>query len=189
MPSQKVISSDTTSISDGPYRKSQYEFAEITVRFLCGDSPVAEPEHATAKIKVISRNCTAVRHSKRLRQVKEHGERRKITVTKLTTIKDIKMMVGQQMIFNLELMRPPSYKASSAFPQSAKSCITRVWNWTTAPRQSAHWASSPMTASIFGRRPKMRTNSTLRPMRGAGRERKGMVSVERCWEETLLVGS
>lgn len=77
-------------------RKRDWESTDITIRFGKGTKPDAGGDS-------ISRDpapkMSGARQSKRLRQVKQDGERRKVTISKSTTVKDIKIML--QKIFNI----------------------------------------------------------------------------------------
>jgi len=57
--------------------------------------------NATSKIKAVVTygRSNGVRQSKRLRPIKEDGKRRHITVSKSTTVKDIKIMVQEEFSF------------------------------------------------------------------------------------------
>ncbi|KAL1744566.1 hypothetical protein HDZ31DRAFT_38456 [Schizophyllum fasciatum] len=68
-------------------RKSDWESTEITIRM--GDPDKAKP--------TTTKKTNGSRQSKRLRSVKEHGERRKITVTKQSSVKDIKVMIYDEL--------------------------------------------------------------------------------------------
>ncbi|KAK0210866.1 hypothetical protein DFS33DRAFT_1252154 [Desarmillaria ectypa] len=77
-------------------RKRDWESTDITIRFgketkldEGGDSISRDP----------APKMFGSRQSKRLRQVRQHGERRKVTISKSTTVKDIKVML--QKIFNI----------------------------------------------------------------------------------------
>jgi hypothetical protein len=72
-------------------RKSEYDVAEVTVLVLCsGDKSGAVDEAAGGPT---SRKTAGPRQSKRLRQKKDHRERRQLMITKLMTVKDIKVAV------------------------------------------------------------------------------------------------
>ncbi|SJL00507.1 uncharacterized protein ARMOST_03820 [Armillaria ostoyae] len=77
-------------------RKRDWESTDITIRFGKGTKPDAGGDS-------ISRDPApkmfGARQSKRLRQVKQDGERRKVTISKTTTVKDIKVML--QKIFSI----------------------------------------------------------------------------------------
>lgn len=87
-------------------RRSNYEFADITVRLLSGKNAnkdimtqenrphrseeSAHPHQATYS----SHRTFGTRQSKRIRESKDTVEKRRITVSKSTTVKDIKVMVS-----------------------------------------------------------------------------------------------
>ncbi|KAF8637340.1 hypothetical protein AX17_002841 [Amanita inopinata Kibby_2008] len=71
-------------------RKTNWEKAEITIQ-LYDPHKQADARHGAHEINLSSRK--AVRQSKRLRQRKQNGERRRITVSKSTTIKEIKVQI------------------------------------------------------------------------------------------------
>ena len=77
-----------TKISDFTTRKTEWDTADIVIRHI-------DP-NATSKNKptVTYGRANGSRQSKRLRPIKEDGKRRHITVTKSTTVKEIKIMVG-----------------------------------------------------------------------------------------------
>ncbi|TRM62650.1 hypothetical protein BD626DRAFT_548499 [Schizophyllum amplum] len=67
--------------------KSDWQSTEITIRQ--GDPDKAKP--------TTTQKTGGSRQSKRLRSVKEHGERRKMTVTKSMTVKELKIMIDEEM--------------------------------------------------------------------------------------------
>ncbi|KAG7447960.1 cysteine proteinase [Guyanagaster necrorhizus] len=77
-------------------RKRDWESTDITIRFGKGSKPDAGGDSISQDP---APKMSGARQSKRLRQVKEHGERRKVTISKSTTVKDIKVML--QKIFNI----------------------------------------------------------------------------------------
>ncbi|PPQ64679.1 hypothetical protein CVT26_002769 [Gymnopilus dilepis] len=77
-------------------RKIEWDTAEIVIRFCRPESSgftrtQSPPKH----VKIYDRN-NATRQSRRLRENKGHGQRRKITVTKATTVKDIKIQASEE---------------------------------------------------------------------------------------------
>jgi hypothetical protein len=80
---------------------------DITIRIGGpGDALPSQDNSSSLAIVQTSRKATGSRHSKRLRQVKEHGERRRLTVSKITTVKEIKVTVSH--VCNKELTSEPS---------------------------------------------------------------------------------
>jgi len=82
-------------------RKSDYDTTNITVRILrVHDSmkpgPTAPNDNKTA-LTCLPRNVGATRQSKRLRQVKEQGEKRKLCISRHTTVKDIKVALHDEL--------------------------------------------------------------------------------------------
>ncbi|KAF4614469.1 hypothetical protein D9613_002689 [Agrocybe pediades] len=77
--------------------KREWQSAEIFLR-LCGPgSEGSTKDVVQAKSsQTYSRLNGGARQSKRLRQMKNHGERRKIEITKSTTVKDIKIMASKE---------------------------------------------------------------------------------------------
>ena len=74
-------------------RRNEWDTTDIIIRF---SGPKGSPDSKTTPnkpIKTYSRT-NGSRQSRRLRQVKEHGERRRINVQKSTTVKDMKIMVS-----------------------------------------------------------------------------------------------
>ena len=83
---------------------------EITVRVLGPGDPTPTPETYNEEpiqavkpgppvqttLLTYSKRCNTEgsRKSKRIRQVREHGKRRKFTITKSMTVKDLKVMVS-----------------------------------------------------------------------------------------------
>jgi hypothetical protein len=81
-------------------RKSEWDSTDIIIRFSAPKGSSDFKPGPNKPIKTYSRTNGA-RQSRRLRQVKEHGERRRINVTKLTTVKDMKIMVSFVFFFKL----------------------------------------------------------------------------------------
>lgn len=74
-------------------RKNEWDTTDIIIRF---SGPKGSSDSKTTPnkpIKTYSRT-NGSRQSRRLRQIKEHGERRRINVQKSTTVKDMKIMVS-----------------------------------------------------------------------------------------------
>ena len=80
------MSSDLDAVR---YRKNEWDSTDIIIRL---SGPKGSSDSKTAPIKTYSRT-NGSRQSRRLRQIKEHGERRRINVQKSTTVKDMKIMV------------------------------------------------------------------------------------------------
>jgi ubiquitin carboxyl-terminal hydrolase 48 len=92
-------------ISPFPQRRSNYEFADITVRLLSGKNAhkdMMTQENTTHKSEESahppqtygSHRTFGTRQSKRIRESKDTVEKKCITVSKSTTVKDIKVMVS-----------------------------------------------------------------------------------------------
>jgi len=93
MPRNKVSHDellDTLHLCEGS-RKTDWETAEITIRRGKG-SPSKEESKAVS-------TSNGARQSKRLRGTKKTGERRKILITKVMTVKDIKVLVNHFAFF------------------------------------------------------------------------------------------
>jgi ubiquitin carboxyl-terminal hydrolase 48 len=73
-------------------RKSEWETADILIH-LCGPEGQASTQPKAAPVYTY---VSGARQSKRLRQIKDHGERRRITVAKSTTVRDIKVMANEE---------------------------------------------------------------------------------------------
>ncbi|KAJ8496755.1 hypothetical protein ONZ45_g12333 [Pleurotus djamor] len=73
-------------------RQSTWESTEITIRILRTEEEKAKPDIVT-----YGSLQTGARQSKRLRQVKESGEKRRLNITKQSTVKDIKVMIQSQL--------------------------------------------------------------------------------------------
>ncbi|RDB21476.1 Ubiquitin carboxyl-terminal hydrolase 48 [Hypsizygus marmoreus] len=74
-------------------RKTDWTSADITIR-LAGQ-PKKEKESKTTSLLTYS--TSGARQSKRLRQIKELGEKRRLTISKSTTVKQIKIMVQDEL--------------------------------------------------------------------------------------------
>ncbi len=84
---------------------------EITVRVLGPGDPVPTPQTyieelpqpvqqgQTTLTTYSKRQTEGSRKSKRIRQVREYGKRRKISITKAMSVKDLKIMVGSDSLF------------------------------------------------------------------------------------------
>ncbi|KAI0934305.1 hypothetical protein AcV5_006190 [Taiwanofungus camphoratus] len=104
-------------------RKSTFEVTEITVRILGpNDASLAadsgnsvqqarHPSDTPALLTYGSRNTGGLRQSNRIRQVKEQDKRRRVTITKTMTVKDLKIMfqdefdiptISQRLFYNGE---------------------------------------------------------------------------------------
>ncbi|KAF8911983.1 hypothetical protein CPB84DRAFT_1760942 [Gymnopilus junonius] len=77
-------------------RKSEWETADIVIRLCLPEG--SKPFNSQSPLKSTKGHSrsNATRQSKRLRQVKEHGQRRRITVSKSTTVKEIKIMASEE---------------------------------------------------------------------------------------------
>ncbi|KAH9934725.1 cysteine proteinase [Fomitopsis serialis] len=93
-------------------RKSTFDVTELTIRILGRGAPTPTPETyseemtagrvaETAKPSTLitygSRKAPALRQSSRIRQVKEHGKRRRVTVTSAMSVKDLKVMLQDEL--------------------------------------------------------------------------------------------
>ncbi|KAF5389843.1 hypothetical protein D9757_003699 [Collybiopsis confluens] len=78
-------------------RLSNWEMAEITVRVHAAGSgnSKTEPDENTRK-KMMTYGKGSARQSKRLRNKRENGEKRRLAVTKLMTVKDVKVVLQEQ---------------------------------------------------------------------------------------------
>ncbi|KAI0780996.1 cysteine proteinase, partial [Trametes elegans] len=86
-------------------RRTSFDMTDLTIRVLGSNDPTPTPEtyseepvQATKPVQTTlltysKRQNEGQRKSKRIRQVREHGKRRKITITKAMTVKDLKVMV------------------------------------------------------------------------------------------------
>ncbi|KAF8077825.1 hypothetical protein FPV67DRAFT_1557276 [Lyophyllum atratum] len=74
-------------------RKTEWTSAEIIIR-TGGTKPKHEKD---SKKSLITYSKTGPRQSRRLRQLKEHGEKRRLTISKSTTVKEIKVMVQEEL--------------------------------------------------------------------------------------------
>ncbi|KAL0946674.1 hypothetical protein HGRIS_012863 [Hohenbuehelia grisea] len=79
-------------------RRTVWDTTEITIRI---SRPQHEEKTSPAEVQkplvTYSARATGARQSKRLRQVKEHGEKRKFLITKTMTVKDIKVAIQAEM--------------------------------------------------------------------------------------------
>lgn len=90
LPIRKVSGTSVTphSSAETPdIRKTNWTTAEIVIEFFNPD------EKTAAKRKPPNPSRKNARYSRRLRRLKQHGERRRITVSKDTTVKEIKIKV------------------------------------------------------------------------------------------------
>ncbi|KAF5380840.1 hypothetical protein D9615_004069 [Tricholomella constricta] len=75
--------------------KSDWTSAEIIIR-MGGAKPKLKPENDSKKgLQTYSK--AGARQSKRLRQIKELGEKRRLTISKSTTVKEIKVMIQEEL--------------------------------------------------------------------------------------------
>jgi hypothetical protein len=79
-------------------RKSEFDIAEITVRLLSDEPTPSGPVPSPSWPPPIKQRIMVKRQSKRLRRPKERGERRRLNITKCTTVKEIKVAVGYQSL-------------------------------------------------------------------------------------------
>lgn len=102
-----------------PTRKSDWITTDITLRLLKTRGSQKDQEIQDTLVTYTHR-ANGARQSKRLRQTKSQEERRKITVKKSTTVKDIKIMV-------LTLVCPCTSGHSKSFPRRTKSSPYRLF--------------------------------------------------------------
>jgi hypothetical protein len=98
-------------------RKTQWVTTDIIVQLLRGRK--SETSTNRQPIAIYS-NKNRTRHSKRLRQAHEN-EKRRLAVTKKTTIKDIKVKVSADTLlsdFELTSASNDRFKKNSIYPQS-----------------------------------------------------------------------
>ncbi|KAJ3545017.1 hypothetical protein NM688_g5677 [Phlebia brevispora] len=89
-------------------RKTSFDVTELTVRLLRAEDPIPTPEtynknlpqkqqqYQTTLTTYGSRTVGNLRQSKRIRQVGAFGRRKKVAVTRTTTIKDLKIKIHAQ---------------------------------------------------------------------------------------------
>ncbi|TFY64882.1 hypothetical protein EVJ58_g2344 [Rhodofomes roseus] len=93
-------------------RKSTFDVTEITIRILRPDAPTPSPETyseeptagrvaETTKLSTLvtygSRKNGALRQSSRIRQVKEQGKRRRVTITSAMSVKELKISLQEEL--------------------------------------------------------------------------------------------
>ncbi|CDO68332.1 hypothetical protein BN946_scf184799.g59 [Trametes cinnabarina] len=90
-------------------RRTSFDMTEITIRILRPNDPIPtaqtyseEPLQPTKPLQTTlltysKRHNEGHRKSKRIRQVKEYGKRRKITITKAMSVKDLKVMLNDEL--------------------------------------------------------------------------------------------
>ncbi|KAI0374832.1 cysteine proteinase [Pilatotrama ljubarskyi] len=90
-------------------RRTSFDMTEITIRVLGPKDPIPtadsyseEPLQPTKPVQTTlltysKRQNEGYRKSRRIRQVKEYGKRRKITITKAMTVKDLKVMLNDEL--------------------------------------------------------------------------------------------
>ncbi|KAF8798163.1 cysteine proteinase [Phlegmacium glaucopus] len=78
-------------------RKSEWDSTDIIIRF---SGPKGASDSKTRPNKAITTysRTNGARQSRRLRQIKEYGERRRINVGKSTTVKEMKIMVNEEFL-------------------------------------------------------------------------------------------
>jgi len=110
-------SSASEQVAHYSTRKTNWETTDIIVRLSDGDNTSKEDR----KPATYSRKNGA-RQSKRLRQVRENGEKRRLTITRSMSVKEIKIMVSIYSMFPIPFSNPHyrSCKKSLASRQSAK---------------------------------------------------------------------
>lgn len=116
-------------------RKRDWESTDITIRFGKGTKPDAGGDS-------ISRDpapkMSGARQSKRLRQVKQDGERRKVTISKSTTVKDIKIMVRRFLHLTTVVSMEYSCRRYSIFRPYVNASFILDKNWRTTQRRQHH---------------------------------------------------
>ncbi|KAI0831247.1 cysteine proteinase [Trametes gibbosa] len=90
-------------------RRTSFDMTEITVRVLGSTDPIPtaetyteEPMQPTKQVQTTlltysKKKSEGYRKSKRIRQVRAYGKRRKITITKAMTVKDLKVMLSDEL--------------------------------------------------------------------------------------------
>ncbi|KAI0670438.1 cysteine proteinase [Trametes maxima] len=93
-------------------RRTTFDMTEITIRVLGPNDPAPTPQTyneepaqpakpaqstQTTLLTYSKRQTEGYRKSRRIRQVREHGKRRKVTITKATTVKDLKVMLDGEL--------------------------------------------------------------------------------------------
>ncbi|KAI0362032.1 cysteine proteinase [Trametes cingulata] len=90
-------------------RRTSFDMTEITIRVLGPKDPIRtadsyseEPLQPTKPVQTTlltysKRQNEGYRKSRRIRQAKEYGKRRKITITKAMTVKDLKVMLNDEL--------------------------------------------------------------------------------------------
>lgn len=139
------------------FRKTEWDSTDITVR-LCGKGPSIGPS------TYVSRNGAGSRQSKRLRQVQQHGEKRKIPIKKSTTVVEIKTEVN--ILPGFEFTAHTSFiscKNYLTFISSASGSSIETSNYWTTRRLLSPCRSWLTTYSICERNRKM--IQTERPRR------------------------
>ncbi|KAH9483698.1 Ubiquitin carboxyl-terminal hydrolase 48 [Psilocybe cubensis] len=82
--------------------KTEWETAEIYIRIRGPEEPKSSnidsesPPKIKPKPATYGRNTDGSRQSRRLRQMKEQGQRRRVQVSKATTVKELKMMANEE---------------------------------------------------------------------------------------------
>ena len=149
------------------FRRTSFDMTEITVRVLGPADPTPTPETYTDEpnqpVKTGSAvqttlltygkrgNAEGSRKSKRIRQVREHGKRRKFIITKTMTIKDLKIMASASWTCHLPkslLTLCTSSMRTSEYQSSLSVSSTAEKRSRTVPPQCSRSASSPTICSI-----------------------------------------
>ncbi|KAI0664864.1 cysteine proteinase [Cubamyces menziesii] len=90
-------------------RRTSFDMTEITIRVLGPNDPIPTPQTynqepiqpskpvQTTLTTYSKRQNEGHRKSKRIRQVKEYGKRRKITITKAMSVKELKIMLNDEL--------------------------------------------------------------------------------------------
>ncbi|KAI0637029.1 cysteine proteinase [Trametes polyzona] len=90
-------------------RRTSFDMTEITVRVLGPNDPIPTAETYTEELPpptksvqttlltYSKRQAEGHRKSKRIRQTREYGKRRKVTITKAMTVKDLKVMLNDEL--------------------------------------------------------------------------------------------
>lgn len=135
------------------FRKSTFDITEITVRILAPGTPAPSPdsysEEQTARraaesvdpptlITYGSKKKSGLRQSRRIREVKERGKQRRVTITSHMSVRDLKVLAStftsNGPSHTLDVLI--SFPMSSGFRSSPSDCSTVVQSFSTAPQRS-----------------------------------------------------
>ncbi|KZT68135.1 hypothetical protein DAEQUDRAFT_340767 [Daedalea quercina L-15889] len=101
-------------------RRSTFEVTEITIRILAAGTPTPSPESyseelttgrvaETARPSTLltygSRKTPVLRQSSRIRRVKEKAKRRRVTITSAMTVKDLKLLLQEELAISVIVQR------------------------------------------------------------------------------------